>query len=301
MPPPLLSVEQVLQLFPDVETVGTPFVGGQKLVFPCQSGENKYVIKVLQSDSASDEDGGLSERSGVDDVYERAKREVDILQKSQTSHLPKLGPIKLQRMFIDGQSLVVFSEEFISGSDLSSLIKSGFPFDNVELLNLGKGVASAIAELWRSKRIHRDVKPQNIMRRDNGEYVLLDPGIAFDLEDISLTATGFVPHTPGYIAPECVVPDAKRDADCRSDFFLLGIVLYVCATGCHPFMPKANVRRGDVIASILRDEPPPVTSINAGVSIAIESIIMRLLSKRKHARFKNPEILMQAFAACEKE
>jgi eukaryotic-like serine/threonine-protein kinase len=137
------------------------------------------------------------------------------------------------------------------------------------------------------------------MRENSGQYVLLDPGIAFDLEDISLTAEGFVPHTPGFIAPECVVPDAKRDADCRSDFFLLGVVLYICATGRHPFMQRSGMRNTEVITSILRDEPLPVKSINPGVSDAISTVIMRLLTKGKHSRFKNAEILMRAFHQCE--
>ncbi|WP_188051945.1 serine/threonine-protein kinase [Azospirillum sp. Sh1] len=290
-----------MQLFPFVEAVGNPFIGGQKIVFPCKIDGIDYVVKVLQSENFPEEEENSFEQDSVDDVFERARREVDILRCSQTRSLPKLGPIDLQRISINNQSLVVFSEEFIDGQELHDLLKTSFNFTNGEIIKAGIGIASAIDDLWKIRCIHRDIKPKNIKRRRSGEYVLLDPGIAFDLEDVSLTATGFVPHTPGYIAPECIIPDSKRDTDCRSDLFLLGIVLYECATKHHPFIQKENMRRGDIISSILRDEPLPITSINPDISGEIENIIMRLLSKRKHSRFKNPDLLMRALAACEKE
>jgi len=72
--------------------------------------------------------------------------------------------------------------------------------------------------------VHRDIKPANIMIDADGQPVVLDFGLARDLEDPGLTATGDVVGTPAYLAPEQLSGD--READRRADVYSLGVTLY---------------------------------------------------------------------------
>ena len=239
------------------------------------------------------------DQSGIDEVFERAKREVTILESCDCENLPKIGPIPLTRFECAGQSLIAFSEEFIAGESLEHILKDEGLLNDTEAIKLGDDLCRAVDTLWKRKKIHRDIKPANIMRRrDNGQFVLLDPGIAFDLNDNSLTARMAIAHTPGYLAPELSNPTKKRDADCRSDFFLIGTVLYLSCTGRHPFFEKPSQEWADIIHNIVNVEPQPPCEVRPEVSDRLSALIMRLLAKRKHARYRNASMLQAALATC---
>ncbi len=300
---PNLSVEDVSNLFPEADEVSEPIRGGQKLVFPCRIGQERFALKVMLSDVAADEEAGdeAAETPPTDEVYERAKREVRILENCDCDNLPKIGPIGLRKFDHDGQSLIAFSEEFIVGRTLHDIISRDGPLDEQSAIRLGEGLTTAVEQLWAQRKIHRDIKPKNILRRDqDGQFVLLDPGIAFDLDDVSLTTTGAIWHTKGYLAPELANPDRKREADCRSDFFLIGIVLYEATTGKHPFIPEASMSRPRVTQNIVQLVPPPAHEVRPEVSRELSGLIMRLLSKRRHGRFKNCGMLRAALAECKR-
>ena len=239
------------------------------------------------------------DESRIDEVFERAKREVAILESCDCENLPKIGTIPLTRFECAGQSLIAFSEEFICGQNLESIIDDEGVQNNRETIKLGNDLCTAVDTLWQRRKIHRDIKPANIMRRrDTGQFVLLDPGIAFDLNDNSLTASMAIAHTPGYLAPELSNPAKKRDADCRSDFFLIGTVLYFVCTGKHPFVQGPSQDCADIIYNIVNMEPQPPCEVRSEVSDKLSALIMRLLAKRKHARYRNAAMLRSALEAC---
>ena len=294
---PTLSKSDISIHFPQVDEIEEPLRGGQKLVFPCRIGDSYIVLKVISSDMPdifNDESD-----SRIDEVFERAKREVAILESCDCANLPKIGPISLSRFAHGAQSLIVFSEEYIDGKGLDTILADEGHLDDAATIALGNNLCTAVSALWEHRKIHRDIKPQNIMRRsDNGQFVLLDPGIAFDLNDTSLTASMAIPHTPGYLAPELANPARKRDADCRSDFFLIGIVLYFARTGRHPFLESSPQGLADVIHAIVSEEPQSPREVQSNISDALNDLIMRLLSKRKHARYRNVAMLRAALANC---
>ena len=300
MPLPDLSEHDVYRRFPDVEEVSEPLRGGQKLVFACRTGESRFALKVMLSDLSADElNSGGPESPPTDEVFERARREVAILERCDCDSLPKAGPIQLSRFEHKGQPLIAFSEEYILGKNLNDVLSDEGRLANEATIQLGEDLNSAVEALWEQRKIHRDIKPQNIMRRnENGRFVLLDPGIAFDVDDVSLTGTGLIWHTKGYLAPELSNPNRKRDADCRSDFFLIGTVLYLASTGEHPFITHPSEDRGRVISNIINLDPPPPHDRCPDVSQQLSDLIMRLLAKRRHGRFRNSEMLRTALAAC---
>ncbi len=91
-----------------------------------------------------------------------------------------------------------FTEEYINGGDLFTILRRVRSISISESIQLGIDMTTAIQNLWSINMIHRDIKPKNIMQRNNGSYVLLDTGLAFDLTDESLTAAFVTVGTPIY-------------------------------------------------------------------------------------------------------
>ena len=97
-----------------------------------------------------------------------------------------------------------------------------------------------IQALWELGKIHRYIKPGNIMRRTSGDFVLLDAGRAFDVIGESLSG-GFLVGTRIYFSPEQFDYSNRRTGlDFRSDIFALGVTMYEMATGRHPFWSRGQ-------------------------------------------------------------
>lgn len=97
---PTISKVDILPLFPQITEMQEPIRGGQKLVFRCRDNGREFALKVLSSDIST----GIHslEEPEVDEVFERAKREVTILESSDCENLPRLGPIQLTRFECSG-------------------------------------------------------------------------------------------------------------------------------------------------------------------------------------------------------
>jgi serine/threonine protein kinase len=102
-----------------------------------------------------------------------------------------------------------------------------------EALEIIKKISAALAEAHDKNIIHRDIKPDNIMFRRDGNPVLLDFGIARAMDiKTRLTMTGVNVGTPHYMSPEQCKGD---EIDGRSDIYSLGIVLFESLTGKVPY------------------------------------------------------------------
>ncbi len=130
------------------------------------------------------------------------------------------------------------ASEYVDGRPLADRISQGLiPWR--ETIEIGLQISRALQVAHAAGIIHRDVKPSNILIANNGTAKLTDFGIAKLVEGIeqqsrgdgSLTATGVVIGTPGYMAPE---QSAGLRADARSDLWSLAAVLYEMATSRKP-------------------------------------------------------------------
>jgi eukaryotic-like serine/threonine-protein kinase len=204
MPFPTLTAQQVQQAVPDATNVAFLDKGGQKVVFSCTIDGKPYVLKILQPHLRP----VMPEQSGdvgadpisIDDVTARAQREVATMKECDTPHLVKIGPIEMRTIQIDGEDLLCFSEEMIDGLPLNKLLRQSGPLSPAEIITLGQNIATAIGALWQRNKIHRDIKPGNIMRRRTGGFVLLDLGLVFDLNDESYSIGPVGTHI--YFSPE---------------------------------------------------------------------------------------------------
>lgn len=118
--------------------------------------------------------------------------------------------------------------DFVPGPTLADLVARGEPITEPRVREVGGALAAALATLHAAGLAHGDVKPENVRLDDRGHAVLLDLGLAREHGDDDGTRGG----TLAWIAPEVLAGGPSSPA---GDVFALGAVLYLLATGRHPF------------------------------------------------------------------
>jgi len=286
MPAPQLSAEDVVGILPELQNVQFLAQGGQKTVFSCEIEGEPHVIKFLLVEESASGNRQLASQVAdrLSEVTSRALREINTMEQIDTLTLVKLGPIRLSPIVVNGQQLLYYTEEKIDGRDLKTILNERGELTIDEIKCLGCDIATAINSIWQIQRIHRDIKPGNIMlRNDTGDFVLLDMGIVFDLGDISLTPTPYIMGTLGYHSPEQLIYEGRRSLDFRSDLFSLGVVLYESSTGINPFTCNCT-NREEIISNTLRLNPQRPSLIRAEIPESLDEIIVRILCKQPHLR-----------------
>jgi len=163
--------------------------------------------------------------------------------------------------------------------------------DLAEIAELFERAARALHAAHVAGVVHRDIKPSNIMIRPDGQPVLLDFGLAVDLEgeQPTLTRTGDVFGTPAYMSPEQISPDRGRP-DRRTDVYSLGVSLYECLTLEHPFEAPT---RESLYHAILREEPLDPRRRNRAVPRDLAVIVRTTLDKDPDRRYATAEDLAE--------
>jgi WD40 repeat protein/tRNA A-37 threonylcarbamoyl transferase component Bud32 len=143
--------------------------------------------------------------------------------------------------------------------------------------------------------LHRDLKPSNILIDQNDQPRVTDFGLAKRLDDSafstlhsSLTVTGQIVGSPGYMAPEQAAPK-NRQTSRATDVYALGAVLYHAITGRPPF---AGENLADALHQALHNEPVPPHLLNASVPRDLETICLRCLEKEPQKRYPTAQALV---------
>jgi serine/threonine protein kinase/predicted ATPase len=170
------------------------------------------------------------------------------------------------------------SMELIEGQTLAAF--KGLPLS--DLTGILRQIARALAAAHAAGVIHRDIKPQNVMVRDDGIVKVLDFGLArrlpknesrHSLPDGMGTDAGSPIGTPLYMSPE----QARAEpVDAASDIFSLGTVFYELATGQHPFGADSKV---GILQAVIARVPVPPSRLNPEIPAVLEELIERMLSK----------------------
>ena len=261
MPPfhPSLTIEEIQAVFPDLKVRQKLGEGGQGDAFLCtRSDESVAVLKIY----------------GPDTEDRRVSREFEKLQRVSSPYVVKLfdsGQVSLR-----GKPVFFGLMEWIDGADLAT---TPIPMTEQDVWALIRQVATGVGALSEQSVVHRDIKPENIVRRANGDFVLIDLGYAKHLDRSTLTQKNHTCGTEGYIAPELMMGFRPTF---RADLFSLGVVAYLMASGNHPY-------RGlqDLVGKIT------VLPIQA-VSDDLNAIILRLLCLRPSDRARSWEDLREA-------
>jgi eukaryotic-like serine/threonine-protein kinase len=290
---PTLTVEDVKKIIDNQESISDlEFLskGGQKVVFKCKINDDYYTLKFLEL-SDWDDSGDLNETHDIQsEILARATREIDIMRKCDTPTLVKLGPIGMTLTEYNGKKFLYFSEEFVEGEDLFQIL-SKRTLSQMEAIQLGIDIATAIEHLWSIGMVHRDIKPKNIMRKMDGTFVLLDTGIAFDTQGKALTQAFHIVGTRIYMSPEQLA-NIKASLDFRSDLYLLGIVLYESLAGKHPFFTP-GINSVQLVSRVIGGEYEPISQLCKDIHPKLERLINRLLSVQPHLRYRSCSSLIQ--------
>lgn len=177
--------------------------------------------------------------------------------------------------------------EYIRGKTLKQLIAHRGAMEKHEAVSIMDQLVSAVVEAHKKNIIHRDIKPQNVLVKDDGTVKMADFGIATVSDALQLTQADTVLGSVHYLAPELARGEA---ASFQSDIYALGITFYELLTGQVP-------HRGDQPVQIamkhLKDEIPSVREFNSHVPQSIENIIIKSTAKNKTLRYRSAEEMLK--------
>ncbi len=194
--------------------------------------------------------------------------------------------------------LQFIATEYVGGETLRDRLQSA-PLPISETLDITMQVVAALEAAHQAGFVHRDVKPENVIVRQDGLAKLVDFGIAKlterRLEDLEAegatrtlikTSPGTVLGTVAYMPPEQV---RGQTVDARTDEWSLGAMLYEMLTGRLPFTGNTV---NDTIAAILKTEPEPPTSFNSEIPAELERIVLKTLRKNPEERYQHSKSLL---------
>ncbi|MDT7573508.1 MAG: eukaryotic-like serine/threonine-protein kinase, partial [Actinomycetota bacterium] len=130
----------------------------------------------------------------------------------------------------DGTPYLVM--ELVEARTLAEVVRTDGPLSPRQTAEIGIAVLGALEAAHAQGIVHRDVKPGNVLLRDDGRVVLTDFGIATFTGDSSITSTGLLLGSPSYIAPERAQGETPGPA---SDLWSLGATLFTAVEGRPPF------------------------------------------------------------------
>lgn len=217
----------------------------------------------------------------------RVYREAKTAAKLNHPHIVVVYDVEDEKHF----SYIVM--EYVEGPNLRELLNQEHRLEPGRAIRLVKQVCQALEFAHESGVVHRDIKPSNILIVDEDKVKVTDFGIAKVINHLTLTQTGRVVGTPGYMAPEQI--EGGR-VDSRSDIFSLGVVFYELITGKRPF-------EGESLASlaykIVHVDPVPPSLVNVELSEVYDEIINRAMAKDPQHRFQSAAEFYQALSKIE--
>jgi serine/threonine-protein kinase len=189
--------------------------------------------------------------------------------------------------------------EMLQGEDLADMLarEGRIPWSRARPMLLQ--ICDALSVVHGKGIIHRDMKPENCFRiyRDGSEDFIkvLDFGIAkITGEQVegarALTQTGMIFGTPEYMSPEQAM---GRPADHRTDIYSLGVILFHLLTGDVPFRGATPML---TLVKHMVDEPPipSIVAADAGITGALDDVILRCLQRDPEARYQSMDELAAA-------
>ena len=190
--------------------------------------------------------------------------------------------------FADTDGVMFYTMELLEGRSFQDVIQTD-DLTVIEAVEMVRQVADGVAAIHQTGVFHRDLKPGNIVVTDDGSIKVIDFGAVKEAVDGNMTAITMRGHVVGTVLYQPPEAFTSNDYDARSDVYQLGLILYEALTGCHPL---ENFLISDIIGGQAHANLSPPSSLCAGLSPALDHLVMCCLAANKEQRPKDA----QAFA-----
>lgn len=252
-------------------------IGGMADVYLAQDTllEREVAIKILRGELSSDPIHLM-----------RFKREANAASEITHPNIVEIYDIGQA----DGQHYIVM--EMVKGQTLKKLIQQRGALDLDEALVIMKQIMSGLSEAHKHNIVHRDIKPQNILIKDDGSVKIADFGIARAQGATQLTQVDSVMGSVHYMAPETA---RGESATIQSDLYSAGIVFYELLVGDVPFKGDAPMQ---VALKHMKDDLPSIREFNPQLPQSVENIITKATAKNKLFRYKDTQEMLGDLETC---
>jgi tetratricopeptide (TPR) repeat protein len=222
------------------------------------------------------------------DTAKRFEREAKI-----TARLQHPSIVQLHEAGVWPSGEPFFAMQLVKGRSLAEVVAGAKTLEErIALLPNVLAVADAIAYAHSERVIHRDLKPRNVLVGDFGETVVIDWGLAKDLDtaedidavpggdDPGLTALGTVIGTPAYMPPEQALGES---VDERADVYALGAMLFHVLSGRAPVLGNSSE---EVLASVVSGDVPALAAIQPDVPADLLAIVAKAMAFAADDRYR---------------
>ncbi|HMY73703.1 MAG TPA: protein kinase, partial [Blastocatellia bacterium] len=252
--------------------------------------ERKVALKLLPAEFSADADRVWR--------FEREAKVVSALNHPNILTVYEFGEFEPAG---EVEKLHFIATEYVAGCTLRRRldeVRRSLESQSLEvILELAVQMAGALSAAHEAGVIHRDFKPENVMIRPDGLVKVLDFGLAKLISPQGIqadaptrlsfaTSPGTILGTTAYMSPEQA---CGQELDERTDVFSFGVVLYEMVAGCRPF---AGESANEIVAEILKTEPPSLLQTAPGTPHELQRIIATALSKKREQRYRKMKDLL---------